>query len=198
MPTTERRSYREHREDKIRYLTPDERRRLFKAITSPRDRAIFLTAYQYGLRASEIGLLYITDVDFKRNRIRITRLKRSNGGEYHLHPDITKAIKAYLKKRSDDSPYLFLSRKGHPISRNQLHMLMQRYGELADLPDDKRHFHVLKHTIGFDMADDGYSAFEIQDWLGHRNIQNTMVYTNISSSHRDQVARKMFEKRRKL
>lgn len=88
---------------------------LYKAIktTTPkgkRDRAIFLTAYLYMLRASEVGLLRRSDVDTKSHRLRIHRLKRGIGGEFELHPKVARTIKAYLATRDDDSPTLFLSR----------------------------------------------------------------------------------------
>ncbi len=46
----------------IKFLTADEIRRLFAIIKSKRDRALFLTAHRDGLRASEVGLLHVTDV----------------------------------------------------------------------------------------------------------------------------------------
>jgi integrase len=53
----------------IKFLTADETRRLFSVITGKRDRALFLVAYRHGLRASEVGLLHVADVDLKRLRI---------------------------------------------------------------------------------------------------------------------------------
>jgi len=44
-------------------------KRLFSAIDSKRDRSLFLLAYRHGLRASEVGLLHISDIDFKKLRI---------------------------------------------------------------------------------------------------------------------------------
>ncbi len=49
----------------IKFLTAEETRRLFAVIKSKRDRALFLTAYRHGLRASEVGMLHVTDVDLK-------------------------------------------------------------------------------------------------------------------------------------
>ena len=58
----------------ITFLTQDEVRRLFSVIKNKRDRAIFAVAYRHGLRASEVGLLHLTDVDLKQGRITIHRL----------------------------------------------------------------------------------------------------------------------------
>ena len=59
----------DRRRSPIAYLTQDETKRLFSAIKTKRDRAIFLTAYRHGLRASEIGMLQRTDVDLKSGRL---------------------------------------------------------------------------------------------------------------------------------
>src|SRR5918911_5537383 len=127
----------------INFLTQDELRRLFKVIRSKRDKAIFLVAYRHGLRASEIGLLQRSDVDAKQGRIAIHRLKGSISGVYPMQPDVLKAVRSYLRTRNDESPYLFLSKRGVPISRYMLHHLMQTYGKLVGLPVEKRKFHCL-------------------------------------------------------
>jgi integrase len=105
----------------IYFLTQDELRRLLKVMRSKRDKAIFLVAYRHGLRASEIGLLQRADVDAKQGRISIHGLKGSISGFYPMQPDVLKAIRSYLRTREDESPYLFLSKRGVPISRYTLH-----------------------------------------------------------------------------
>src|SRR5881296_2828051 len=115
----------------INFLTQDELRQLFKVIHSKRDKAIFLVAYRHGLRASEIGLLQRADVDAKQGRISIHRLKGSISGVYPIQPDVLKAIRPYLRERTHESPYLFLSDRNVPISRYMLHHPMQTYGEVA-------------------------------------------------------------------
>src|SRR6516225_4685085 len=69
---------------KVRHLTEEEVTRLFKVITSPRDRALFRLAYHAGLRASEVGLLEMRDYNARTDRIYINRLKGSNSGEHHM------------------------------------------------------------------------------------------------------------------
>src|SRR5215467_13293368 len=163
----------------IHFLTQDELRQLFKVIRSKRDKAIFLVAYRHGLRASEIGLLQRADVDAKQKRISIHRLKGSISGLYPMQPNVLKAIRSYLRPREDESPYLFLSKRSVPISRYMLHHLMQTYGELAELPVEKRKFHCLKHSIATYLLDAGTDLAFVKDWLGHANIQNTTIYARL-------------------
>jgi integrase/recombinase XerD len=184
--------------DTIKFLTLEEIARLFAAArVNPRDRVLFLIAYRHGLRASEVGLLRVDDVDFRALRIVVHRLKGSHSGTRPLQPDEAKALRAYLRERPDPpSPVLFPSNRGDPIARRTLDWLMKRYGEAAELPKAKRHFHCLKHSIATHLLEAGADLRFVQDWLedwlGHSNIQNTVVYTFLTARGRDGAARKVF------
>jgi site-specific recombinase XerD len=176
----------------INFLTQDEMRRLFDAIDSKRDYAIFLLAYRHGLRVSEVGMLRTADLDLKQYRLRIHRLKNSLAGLHPLQPDELKAVKAYAKERRSNAPALFLSRNHTPISRRRLDELIKRYGERADIPESKRHFHALKHSIATHLLDAGADLRFVQDWVGHASIKNTVIYAQLTSRRRDAEARKVF------
>ncbi len=190
----ERQATRARRSETIKFLTLDETRRLFAGITDKRDKAVFLLAYRHGLRASEIGLLRVSDLDLKRLRVMLHRLKGSLSGEHPLQADEARVLKAWLKSRDTDSPILFPSRRGLPISRQMLDVLMKSYGEDAAIPQDKRHFHVLKHSIATHLLDAGAELRFVQDWLGHSNIQNTVIYAALVSTSREAKARQYFLK----
>jgi site-specific recombinase XerD len=176
----------------IKYLTQDELKRLFGVINNKRDKAIFLVAYRHGLRIREVGMLKVEDVDVNRGRLRIIRLKHSQAGEYPMQPDEVKAVKAWLKERKDGTNTLFPSQRGQPIAKRTLDYLMRQYGEKAGIPPDKRHFHVLKHSIATHLLDAGADIRFVQDWIGHRNIQNTVVYAQITNPAREEQARRLF------
>ena len=152
----------------LKFLTADETRRLFAVIRDKRDRALFLLAYRHGLRASEVGLLQVADVDLKKLRLMVHRLKGSLPGEHPLQPDEARAIRAHLKARTIDSPILFTSARFQPISRRGLDWLIKGYGKKGKLPENKQHFHVLKHSIATHLLDAGADIRFVQDWLGHR------------------------------
>ena len=195
MPTKPKKTIKQsraRRTETIKFLTLDEAKRLFSVIDSKRDKAIFLLAYRHGLRASEIGLLRKSDLDLKTLRVMIHRNKGSLSGKYPLQTDEVKALKAYLKTREDSLPYLFPSRRGSPISRGMLDVLIKGYGAKAKIPEEKRHFHVLKHSIATHLLEKGAELRFLQDWLGHSNIQNTVIYTSLVSSVREEKARQYF------
>ena len=82
-----------------------------------------------------------------------------------------------------------------PIDRRTLLVLMKKYGSAAGLPTEKQQFHTLKHSIGTHILRGEYVYFA-KDWLGHMNIQNTIVYAQFSTSTRGARARKMFSSNR--
>lgn len=174
------------------YLTQEELKRLLEKIDSKRDTAIIYTAYRHGLRASEVALLQKSDIDLERMEIRVTRLKDSQSGVYPLDPKTARHLKAYLKTRKDNSPILFRSRNGHGISRTRLFRLFQAYARSADVPEQKRHFHVLKHSIATHLLDGGSDIAFVQHWVGHKNIQNTRIYAQLTTSRINDEARRVF------
>ncbi|MGX8842090.1 type 1 fimbria switch DNA invertase FimB, partial [Klebsiella quasipneumoniae] len=74
------------------------------------------------------------------------------------------------------SEWLFLSRKGNPLSRQQFYQIIASSGGLAGLPLEI-HPHMLRHSCGFAFANMGIDTRLIQDYLGHRNIRHTVWYT---------------------
>lgn len=166
------------------YLTPDELDRLFAAIASPRDTAIFRLAYHRGLRASELGLLALDDLRPGQDRITVRRLKGSAGGEYHLCAAEVRALRAWLKVRGAEPGPLFPSNRGTGISQQMLDVLMKRYGAAAEIPLAKRHMHALKHSCATHLLERGESLEDVQDHLGHQDIKSTQVYAKFTNARR--------------
>ena len=83
-----------------------------------------------------------------------------------------------------------------PIDRRTLLVLMKKYGTAAGLPTEKQQFHALKHSIGTHILDAGEDIYFAKDWLGHKNIQNTVVYSRFSTTTRHARARKIFSSNR--
>lgn len=178
--------------EKIVFLTQDELTRLLDAITNPRDKALFYTAYKHGLRASEVAMLQRADLDLERHTIRIRRLKGSHGGVYPVDTKTSQYLKRYLKTRDDDDPALFLTTHNNPVSRFTLDKLMKKYATKAKLPPEKQHFHCLKHSIATHMIEAQADIQLVQNWLGHVNIQNTLIYATLTDPTRDEQVRQVF------
>jgi integrase/recombinase XerD len=175
-----------------KYLTTEEIEAFFSEITDVRDRAIFRVAYhRRGLRASEVGLLRLTDYRAQPGRLHVRRLKGSNSGEFLLTDIENTAIAACIEERGNIPGPLLPSRNRVPISRNRLDQLMKDYCQMAGIPAEKAHCHALKHSCGTHLSEMGKDVAIIRDWLGHRNVQNTMIYLEVTNKARDAAAQSL-------
>jgi type 1 fimbriae regulatory protein FimB len=153
-----------------------------------RDYAMILLAYRHGLRASEVCNITVGNVDLDAGNVRCERGKGSISNWQQLAADEAKALRSWLRKRpKSDSPFLFLSRRGTPVSRSQFFRLFNDIARSIGLAAEKCHPHVLKHTLGTHLANAGVPVQVIQARLGHRNIANTMIYLQISSGFVDRA-----------
>lgn len=171
-----------------KYLTQDELHRFFKVIRSPRDRALFGVIYHYGLRVDEATALTLEDLDLKHHRLRIRRLKNGLGGEKPLWRHTAKLLRAYLRVRKDGGPYLFTGREG-PLKKRQVQHLFGKYAEAAGIQE--RSVHALRHSIAVHLLEAGRGIEYVADHLGHKNIQNTRIYAQITNPLREQVFREL-------
>jgi integrase len=168
-----------------KYLILDEKDALFRVIEDPRDRAIFRLAYQHGLRASELGMIQMKDwrrgTSLDMDRLFLRRLKGSIGGETILVNAAATALRAWLRIRGTAPGPIFQSRNHRPISRRRLDELMKHYCQLAGIPEEKAHFHALKHTCGTLLLSEQHeSIVDVQKHLGHADIRSTMIYAQLT------------------
>jgi integrase len=185
------------RKDPPKYLMPEEIQALLDVTSrDARDHAIFRVAYHHGLRASEIGLIQMRDYrpslrkDY--DRLVMDRLKGSFGGDTVLVEAAAAAIRKWVKKRGYAPGPMFLSRNRGRICRTQLHYLMKHYCKLAGIPDEKAHFHALKHTCGTIMLSVlKESIVDVQHHLGHADIRSTMVYAKLTEQANEERAARL-------
>ena len=175
-------------QEAIKYLERGEVERFFRCIPERRTRDLLLfdLIYRHGLRRSEAGLLKVEDV--RDGKIWIARRKHGVSGAYPLHPRSKELLARYFKERFlDDSVYLLRSRRHQPapLSGGEVNRLFHAYATAADLPADRRHVHVLRHSIGVHLANANWDIADVQDWLGHRHISSTLVYFRITNKRRE-------------
>ena len=171
----------------------EEITRFFRVIDSIRNRAIFRLMYHAGLRASEIGLLEMRDWSPRTDRLMVNRLKGSNSGEHHLNRETARALRSHLKARGTSPGAIFISRKGGPIHRRTSDDLVKQYAARAGWPAKLRHCHAFKHACCTHLLSKGFNIEQVQDWVGHANIQNTMIYSHVTNSRRDQMGKALAE-----
>src|SRR5271165_1489805 len=165
------------------YLTPAEVEKLLKASAKvgrhgARDRTLILLAYRHGLRVSELVTMRWEQIDLKAGLVHVARLKN---GLPSTHPIRGPELRALRDLRRDypESPYLFVTERGGPMTPATARKLIARAGKLAKLPFPI-HPHMLRHSAGYKLANEGHDTRSIQQYLGHRNITHTVRYTELS------------------
>lgn len=180
------------------YFSPAQLKAFMRAAKAagPREYALSIVGISHGCRVSEICDLRLSDIDFHRNMIHIRRKKNSEDSLQPMAPKEAAALQAYLKVRPQvDSDVAFVSREAsgavncesetatrYRMSRSQVFRIFQRICEVAGIPPEYRHCHVLKHTLARMLLSKGANAFTVQKALGHRSIQSTLAYSRPSDS----------------
>ena len=166
------------------YLTPAEAELLMQAAKSTgrhchRDHSLILIAYRHALRVSEVIALRWDSIDFSQGVIHVNRLKN---GVNSTHPIAGSEIRTLRKLKRDypESPYIFTSERGGPLTASSVRKMVTRAGNNAKLGFSV-HPHMLRHAAGYKLANDGHDTRSIQLYMGHRNIQHTVRYTELSS-----------------
>lgn len=165
------------------HLTQREIDRLLDATKGARhearDRCLMLLMFRHGLRVSELCAMTLDQLDVDSRVLHVARLKGGLSTAHPLRTDELRVVKKWLAVRarmSGADRHVFLSMRRSPLNRRTVWHLVKRYGERADLPLPA-HPHMLRHGCGFALADQGADTRLIQDYLGHRSIQNTVRYT---------------------
>jgi site-specific recombinase XerD len=165
------------------YLTQAEVDRLLKAAggnrNGHRDATMILVAYRHGLRAVEVVTLRWDSVDWNHGRIHVRRVK---GSADSVHPISGRELWALRRlKRDQDpaSPFIFTSERGAPFTTAGFRKMVARLGAAAGF-DFPVHPHMLRHACGYKLANDGVDTRSLQAYLGHRNIQHTVRYTELA------------------
>ena len=103
-------------------------------------------------------------------------------GTTTTHPivgDELRALRRLQREQDPKSPFVFTSERGSPFTTAGFARLLERAAEAAGL-GIKVHPHMLRHACGFALANKGHDTRALQAYLGHRNIQHTVRYTELA------------------
>jgi type 1 fimbriae regulatory protein FimE len=165
------------------YLMPAEVEALMNAARGigrygHRNATLILMMYRHALRVSEVSHLRWDLIDLKMALIHVRRLKSGVPSVHPLHSPELRALRR-LKTQYPGMAYVFVSERGSPLTARAIRHIVLCSGEAAELPFPV-HPHMLRHACGFYLANRGVDTRAIQHYLGHRNIQHTVRYTELA------------------
>ena len=164
------------------YLTEGEVERLIKVAKANRhghrDATMILMAYRHGLRAAEVVDLRWDQIDLGRNAaLHVRRVKLGTPATHPLQGDEMRALRTLPRV----SPFVFTSERGAAFTTAGFRKMVARLGEEAGFKFGA-HPHMLRHATGFALANAGHDTRALQAYLGHKNIQHTVRYTEMSQT----------------
>ena len=128
------------------------------------------------------------DIDFIKPSITV-RGKGMKEREIFLEKKGVHALKSYLAVRGESfSRKVFLNYQGEPISERGIRKLVVKYRKEAGITK-KASCHTLWHTFATCKAEKGVPAYQLQQWLGHANLNTTQIYIHLGK----QNARKIMQ-----
>src|SRR5271169_6257525 len=165
------------------YLTEAEVERLL-AVTkvnrwAHRDATMILVGFRHGLRASELTDLRWDQVDFATATLHVRRVKQGSPSTHPILGDELRGLRRLQREQEPKSPFVFTSERGSPFTTAGFARMIERAGKVAKL-SFKAHPHMLRHACGYALANKGHDTRALQAYLGHRNIQHTVRYTEMS------------------
>jgi integrase len=165
------------------YLTQSEIDRLIEAAKANRygrrDATMILVAYRHGLRASELVDLRWDQIDFATANLHVRRVKQGSPSTHPIMGDELRALRRLRREQQPKSSFVFTSERGAPFTTAGFARMVERAGAEAGL-GFKVHPHQLRHACGYALANKGHDTRALQAYLGHRNIQHTVRYTELS------------------
>ncbi len=165
------------------HLTPSEVERLIKATKDNRwghrDATMILAAYRHGLRSSELVELQWDQIDFATASLHVRRAKKGIPSTHPIRGDESRALRRLQREQQPKSPFVFTSERGSPFTTAGFARMMERAGIEAGF-SFKAHPHMLRHACGYALANKGHDTRALQAYLGHKNIQHTVRYTDMA------------------
>jgi integrase len=144
-----------------------------------RDATMILIAFRHGLRASEVCDLQWTQVDWAAATLAVTRVKHGTPSTHPLTGRELRALRRLHREGEGQSPFLFVSERSSPMTVSNFQKLITRACKAAQLKI-KAHPHMLRHACGYALANAGRDTRGLQAYLGHRNIQHTVRYSELA------------------
>ena len=165
------------------YLTTSEVDDLIKALSKKsrnpdRDVCLVTMLFRHALRVSEATALKWDQVDFNGSKLHVNRLKGSEDAVHPISGEVMRLLRK-LRRENPNSRYIFLSERKSPLTTQGIYRMLRNVEPFLGW-DFPIHPHMLRHACGYYLANEGADTRSIQMYMGHKSINNTVIYTKLS------------------
>lgn len=152
-----------------------------------RDRALIEVLFSTGLRIAEC--LNLPDAPFMNNEKKTLELSITGKGGWqrviYFSPKALQAVRDYLAVRKDSDILLF------PITSRAAQLMCKKRAKVAGI-DKRVSPHVFRHSLATDLLKRGVDIAFVSKFLGHRSLQNTMIYTHVVNKDLLDIHKKLY------
>jgi len=190
----------------VEFLESDDMEHLLRApeteandLLRLRDRAILELLFSTGLRVAEAASLKKTQVNLLKDEFSVKGKGDKIRGVF-LSDSAKESMRNYLKKRTDNSPALFIAHNKkkditdtEPLTPRTIQRIVKKYARRAGLSPNITP-HTLRHTLATDLLQAGADLRSVQEILGHSSIITTQIYTHVTNKRLKEVHKKYHRK----
>lgn len=167
-------------------LTKDEVKGLLHGAKPGRNRLLLQFIYSTGVRVSEAVNMKVEDTNFKE---RIGKVKLGKGAKDRviiLSKNWCLMAKKYVERKKVKSSFLFSKKNGKPITADTIQRIVRKAKAQAGITKDVT-VHTLRHCFATHLLEAGENIRNIQELLGHSNLNTTQIYTHVSTEQLKKV-----------
>lgn len=193
---------KEKKEKSVKFLNLHQIKKLLEApdrstMVGLRDSAILETLFSTGMRVAELTNLNREQIRIQDNTetLEISIIGKGNHPRtVYFSSRAIQALREYLKTRNDKEKALFIRYKGpntlsKRLTARSIENIVKKYSKKVGIPIMTTP-HTLRHSYATDLLAQGVDLRVIQEFLGHRNIATTQVYTHITSQKLKEIHKK--------
>lgn len=144
---------------------------------SNRNSTLILMMFRHAFRVGEVITLKWAQIDFTLGFLHVNRLKDGMSSTHPINGDEIRALRK-LRRDFPDCPYVFVSRLNAPLTARGVHRIIENAAIAAKM-EFPVHPHMLRHSTGYYLANKGHDTRSIQAYMGHKNINSTVLYTQL-------------------
>ena len=202
LPTEKIKLPKDRKERLIKFLDIEQLKKIFnvpntKTSIGLRDRAVLETLFSTGLRVAELVALNSKQLGSAFNKEDFELSIVGKGGYPRIVYFSERAlywVKKYIQSRHDKDEALFISfngpkRDSRRITVRGIELVVEKYSKMAGIPFLATP-HTLRHSFATDLMNKGVDLRLVQEFLGHRNIATTQIYTHVTSKRLREIHKK--------